>query len=746
MEPEPSGLNLRNILLDLFKWKRTILGFAIFGIIAAAGIFFFYPKVYESDARLLVRYVLERGGVDPVDAMSGQSGKGGTGMTNDGVIAAEVSILTSWDLSVQVAEALGPNRVLPDTKAPSVVAAAAVINLGLGTTTAKGSNIIGVSFQNGKPEVATAVLNELVNRYFTKHLEVHRSAGAFDFVSQQTDQVRGRLGQTEDTLKQLKAKAGILDLKDSISALNGEAAKTVEQLSIAEGDLAEQRAKVKLMEGSTGLPAPAVEQTASKSSAGATATPGQPTPSTTPAASVSATPSPKDTQDYQALVTNLTHLRQTQVEMSAKYTPENVLMKMNQAHINDLEHQKSVLEKTFPSLAIIGASKGEQDLGSERARLAGMEAKADTLRRQLTNTQERMKQLSDVAPEIVRLERNKEVEETNYRYFQGTLEKARIDEALDPSKMPNISAIQRPSPPAMVTTTRNKLALGFAGGALAFGIALALLSEMILKHSYKRRSEVELQLRSPVMLSIPYQGTNGRRLRLPWKNGQRVGKEPPAKSKPNLAPWEVEHFIRPYSEAIRDRLGLYFELHGVTHKPKLVGVTAFGEGAGTSTLAAGVAAALSETGDGKVLLVDVNAANGEVHPFFAGRPASSLTTAIEPQAAITSAADNLYLATITRSGNKSTHLGLKKFFALVPNLKASDFDYIIFDMPPINQTSPTIGLAALMDKVLLVIEAEKTNRDVVKRGYRELAGARADVAVVLNKTRTYGPKWLESGS
>jgi polysaccharide biosynthesis transport protein len=272
---------------------------------------------------------------------------------------------------------------------------------------------------------------------------------------------------------------------------------------------------------------------------------------------------------------------------------------------------------------------------------------------------------------------------------------------------------------------------------------------MVLNHSYNRQSEVELQLRSPVMLSIPYQGINRQikgRLRLPWKNGQRAGKVTPDKSEATVAPWEVEHFIRPYSEAIRDRLGLYFELHGVTHKPKLVGVTGFGEGAGTSTLAAGVAAALSETGDGKVLLVDVNAANGEVHPFFAGRPASSLTTAIEPQAAITSAADNLYLATITRSGTKSTHLGLKKFFALVPNLKASDFDYIIFDMPPINQTSPAIGLAALMDKVLVVVEAEKTHRDVVKRGCRELVGARADIAVVLNKTRSYGPNWLEGGS
>src|SRR5436309_5437284 len=250
-DPEPSRINLSNILFAIFKWKRTILAFALAGVVIAAAVYFFYPATYESDARLLVRYVLERSGFDPVDAISGQPGRGGTGITNDGVIAAEVSILTSWDLSVQVAEALGPNRVLPDAKAPTVVGAAAAINSGLSTTTAKNSNIIGVSYQNRRPEVATTVLNELVTRYFTKHLEVHRSAGAFDFVSQQSDQIRARLNQTEDTLKQLKAKAGILDLKDSVSSLNTEASKTAEQLTGAEADLAEQRAKVKLMEGST---------------------------------------------------------------------------------------------------------------------------------------------------------------------------------------------------------------------------------------------------------------------------------------------------------------------------------------------------------------------------------------------------------------------------------------------------------------------------------------------------------------
>ena len=711
-----------------------MLALALAGIVIAVAVYYFYPAAYESDARLLVRYVLERSGYDPVDALQGQGTRGGSGLTTDAVIAAEISILTSWDLSVQVAEALGPSRVLPYAKAPTVVGAAAAINSGLSTTTSKGSNIIGVSYTNRKPEVATAVLNELVTRYFTKHLEVHRSAGAFDFVSQQSDQIRARLNQTEDALKALKAKAGVISLADSMASLNTQSSHLEDQLRAAENDLAEQQAKVKQIERG-GLPVDLNETDNTKDKAkDNTKDNAAPPPQQA---------STKDIGDYQALVTNLTKLREAQLEMSAKYTPENVLVKMNQAHINELENQKRDFEKKFPELAITGTrGSGQLDLRVERARLAGMKSKLDDLRRQKIELQDRMKQLADVGPQIASLERNKELEEQNYKYYSGTLQRARVDEALDPSKMPNISAIQRPSPPGIVTTTRDKIALGFAGGGLALGLALALLFELVLSHSYKRRSEIELQLRSPVMLTIPYQGTNGR-LRLPWKSGRRASKETPANDKSNLAPWEVEHFIRPYSEAIRDRLGLYFELHGVTHKPKLIGVTGFGEGSGTSTLAAGVAAALSETGDGKVLLVDVNAANGEVHPFFAGRPAASLTAAIEPQAEITSAADNLYLATINRSGNKSAHLGLKKFFALVPNLKASDFDYIIFDMPPINQTSPTIGLAALMDKVLVVVEAEKTNRDVVKRGYRELVGARADVAVVLNKTRSYGPGWLE---
>jgi len=643
----PSGMKLGDILFALFKRKLTIVVCAALGILAAAALYRFYPPSYESQAKLLVRYVLERSGVDPVEAE-----KAGAASNNEGdrVIGAEMEILTSWDLAVQVAQAIGPRRLLPTTREPTEREAASSIISGLKVISNKGSNIILISYKNPNPEMAALVLQELLSRYFVKHLEVHRSAGAFDFVTQQTDQVRAHLNQTEDTLKSLREKTGIASLKEGSAALTGEAAKTQEQLNAAEADLAEQQALV------------------------------------------------------------------------------------NQ--IAEKKEKKGWRTKT---------SSSEKSPQSVKAQVAGTQAKVAAFKSRLRDIQQRTKQLAELAPQIVDLERKREMDETNYKYFAASLEKARIDEALDPSKMPNISAVQRPSPPALVTKTRDKVALGLAGGGIALGIALALLRGLVLNQTVGRPLQLETQLHIPLMLSIPYR--NGH-FALP-RNGSPAnpGALTTGRRHAKLAPWEADHFIRPYCDAIRDRLGLYFELNHLTHKPKLVGVTGFADEAGASTLAAGLAASLSETNDGKVLLVDVNLGPEEVHPFFKGKPAYPLNKALKPSDSIASAADNLYLATVgSPNSGGPAQLGLKKFFDMMPNMKASDFDYIIFDMPPLEQTSPTWGMAAFMDKLLVVVEAEKDNREVIRRSYGKLIAERNNVAVVVNKTRSYVPKWLDSGS
>ena len=661
-ETQPhSGVKLGDILFALFKRKRTISICAVAGIIAAAAVYFMYPPSYQSEAKLLVRYVTERSAIDPVEA---EKAAAASNNEADRVIGAEIEILTSWDLAMQVAQALGPQRLLPPSQdlfsrvagalglkrllppsgaSATEATAAESIASGLKVTSNKGSNIILVSYKNRNPEIAPLVLQELLSRYFVKHLEVHRSADAFDFVTQQTDQVRARLNQTEDALKSLREKTGIVSLKDGSAALTTEAAKAQEQLNAAEADLAEQQALV--------------------------------------------------------------------------------------------SHKVESESKTW------GKKKPADD---PKAKVAGTQAKIEALKSRLRDIQQRTKQLSELAPQIEDLERKKEMDETNYKYFAASLEKARIDEALDPSKMPNISAVQRPSPPSLETKKRDKIALALAGGGIVLGIALALLRGLILNETVARPLQLETQLHIPLMLSIPY--ANGR-FALP-RNGSSAdpGTLAMRPRNPRLAPWEPGHFIRPYCDAIRDRFGLYFELNHLTHKPKLVGVASVSEQGGTSTLAAGLAASLSEMNDGKVLLVDVNLGPEEVHPFFKGKPAYPLRAALKPNGEINSAADNLYLATVGSSNAGLAQLGLKKFFDMMPNLKTSDFDYIIFDMPPLSQTSPTWGMAAFMDKFLLVVEAEKNNREIIKRSYRKLGTERNNVDVVVNKTRSYVPKWLDAES
>jgi uncharacterized protein involved in exopolysaccharide biosynthesis/Mrp family chromosome partitioning ATPase len=661
-----SGMKLGDILFALFKRKRTIIVCAVVGILAAAAVYFFFPPSYESQAKLLVRYVTERSAVDPIEA---EKAAAASNNEADRVIGAEMEILTSWDLAVQAAQAIGPSRLLPPPQdllsrivraiglkgllPPSGASAteseaAAAITSGLKVTSSKGSNIILVSYKNRDPQVATMVLQELLSRYFVKHLEVHRSAGAFDFVTQQTDQVRARLSQTEDALQALREKTGIASLKEGSVALTTEAAKTQEQLNAAEADLAER-----------------------------------------------------------------------------------------QALANQIVEKKTKGWRTK-------TASSESSPQSAKAKVAGTQAKIDTLKSRLRDIQLRTKQLSELGPQIEELERKREMDEGNYKYFAASLEKARIDEALDPSKMPNISAVQRPSPPSFETKKRDKILMALIGGGIALGVALALLKGLILNQTVGRPLQLETRLHIPLMLSIPY--ANGR-FALPHNGSQNPGALTTERRNPKLAPWEAGHFIRPYCDAIRDRLGLYFELNHLTHKPKLVGVTGMSEDGGTSTLAAGLAASLSETNDGKVLLVDVNLGPQEVHPFFKGKPAYPLNKALKPSDSIASAADNLYLATVgSPNSGGPAQLGLKKFFDMMPNMKASDFDYIIFDMPALDQTSPTWGMAAFMDKVLMVVEAEKDSREAIKRSYGKLIAERNNVAVVVNKARSYVPKWLDSGS
>jgi len=104
--------------------------------------------------------------------------------------------------------------------------------------------------------------------------------------------------------------------------------------------------------------------------------------------------------------------------------------------------------------------------------------------------------------------------------------------------------------------------------------------------------------------------------------------------------------------------------------------------------------------------------------------------------------DNLYVVKESSNQDKLPAMLPKRFSHLVSKMKASDYDYIIFDMPPVTQISVTPRLARFMDMVLLVVESEKTDREVAQRAAALLSESRGNVGVVMNKNRSYVPKRL----
>jgi Mrp family chromosome partitioning ATPase len=244
-------------------------------------------------------------------------------------------------------------------------------------------------------------------------------------------------------------------------------------------------------------------------------------------------------------------------------------------------------------------------------------------------------------------------------------------------------------------------------------------------------------------IHFPWLAANGH-AKLPRKVTDGDAAVPPATMA--VAEWNPTNYLQSHVEGLRERLITHFEVGNLGHKPKLVAVTACDEGAGVTTLAAGLTAALSKTGDGSALLVDMNTPDGKTHSFYKGKPGCGPSESTEIESTVEEETPKtMSLAAISpemRKHDRLAQLLPPSFNHLVPKLKATEYDYIVFDMPCVTQTSVTPRLASHMDIVLMVLESERTGQLPASRATTLMREARANVVAVLNKCRTYVPARL----
>jgi uncharacterized protein involved in exopolysaccharide biosynthesis/Mrp family chromosome partitioning ATPase len=731
-----STLGINDVLFIIFRHKFKILFFFLMAFVAAGAVRYLKPPLFESEAKLLIKYVKEnRMGATAASSEVIVDGK-------QGITGSEIEILKSQDVAIAAARGVGPDKILAAYGGGSdEMAAAGVILQNLKIEGGNNNEVVTVTLGHPDPQVAQKALSRFIEEYLHKHYQAWLETGSYEFLLTKTDELRATLSQTDEELSKELSKAGIISLADAKTEISTQLNRIHKDLYDAEAQLAEKRAQFDEYR----------RQPEKSASTNGTSTGMEPKNNSR----AESGPDPATVANYQRLAQQLATLKNRELEFLSVYREgsTNSSNPLRQVRQQIADAEKAISELGFdpsrtlqiatPTMALL--QPGDTfNFALEKARIAAVEARARTLTNQLAEVNQKARRLEEVESRIEDLQRKKRIYEDQYQHFRISLEKAKIDQAIDSTKLGNINVVQEPSRASLNTKKTKKMVLTAFGGTAAIGLALAFLIELILDPSVKRAKEVESRVKVPVLISIPrFKG-----LRLSRK---QLGQKADALEKKNgatsefygeIPPWEDSDPMLPYYEALRDRVVMSY--NGDNHKPKVVGLTSCNDGAGVTRLATGLAAALSRDVQRNVLLIGLQSNRVSVSAFDKGRPAEALagSSSDNNNAEDPSVQENLYsLATTGR--NLAGASVVQSFSDLMPKLKVSDYDFIIFDLPPISQTSGALRLASQMERTIMVVEAEKTDRRKVQRAVRLLASSRAKVSTVFNKSRSYGPKVLD---
>jgi capsular exopolysaccharide synthesis family protein len=176
-------------------------------------------------------------------------------------------------------------------------------------------------------------------------------------------------------------------------------------------------------------------------------------------------------------------------------------------------------------------------------------------------------------------------------------------------------------------------------------------------------------------------------------------------------------------------------------------------GEGTSTVAVALAASIAaDRQNQRVLLVDANLRNPEMHTFFGISETPGLVDVVTDyenrmklfKASPVRFVSNLHLLT---SGNTDglekgsvEVLNNERFYSFMREIRKF-YHFIIVDSPPVNPFSDALSLSSVMDGVLLVVDSQSTRWEVAKRAVSQFKQTDADfLGVVLNKRKLHIPK------
>jgi capsular exopolysaccharide synthesis family protein len=352
-----------------------------------------------------------------------------------------------------------------------------------------------------------------------------------------------------------------------------------------------------------------------------------------------------------------------------------------------------------------------------------LETKAKDYSNKLAILREENKRLPEKALQLVRLQREVDLQASLYSQLKEKYQETLIQES---SKVEEVSIVKPAVPPNKPSNIPSKLVVGSAGIliGLIIGMVFAFLAE-IFDTSMGRIEDVEELLQVPVLGVIP--------LLAHYKPGS-MGAEAFRALRTNL------QFLR------------------LETKGKVFLITSAFVQEGKTVNAINLALIMAQAGN-KVLLVDADLRKPLVHKYY-GLPINpgltdyvlgnyhrdELTNNISDimlgefgidDILMTPGMDNLHIVTAgTKPPNPSEILSSNRFREFLRDI-SNEYNFIFIDAPPVMPVADASDIATLADGVILVYMTGKIGRGVLKRVKANLENVDAKLTgVILNKVKS----------
>ena len=539
---------------------------------------------------------------------------------------------------------------------------------------AKGTDVLQISYADNNPQLAAKVVNKVMEAYIRNNIEANRAeaVSARKFIMQQIPTTEESVRRAESALRRFKENNKIISLQEEATAAVNEISHLEQLLSQAQAQLVDATARSQKLQKQAAVDSRQLASTSLSQVPGVEQVLAQ----------------LQDAQSQLAIAQSLYQPgHPTVINLEEKVAALNSLLQQRREQVIGKNQQIPKGNLQMGSLR----QKLIEDFARSEADRVGLEGQITTLSNKWSAYKERANALPRLEQAQRELERKLKASQTTYESLLTKLQEVQVAENQNIGNARVISPALIPDQPV---DSRKKLII--AGGGV-LGILLGLITAFsidLIDRSVKTVKEARELFQYTLLGVIPSVSRNSK------KSSYFQGVDQPIHG---LIGRDMPQF--PVGDAYQ-MLQANLKFLSSDKQIKTLVVTSSVSKEGKSEVAANLAIAMAQVGR-RVLLVDANMRHPLQQHIWgmtnAGGLSNVLVNALAIDAVLQEVMPNLY---VIPSGvvppNPVALLDSKSMAVLVDSF-AEEYDFVIFDTPPLVGTADAAVLGKLTDGILLVV-------------------------------------------